>query len=155
MKKRMSGKYTLAIHQTLLLFFLLLCFTACEHSQEMGPRPLEGFFEKVTALVTTTVRSRLRDHLPAQKLLRSYLPSFEKAPTLNHLMEVMKGIDGLKDLAYLIESDVHFELQKPEHYYEKVHFNSQDIQRPLVGSVLAGMKRALEQLQRKGRSDEE
>lgn len=109
-----------------------------------------GFFERVTALVTTTARGQLRDNPLKQKLLLSQLPSFEKAPSMNDLMEEMKRIDPLKDLAYLIETDVLFELQKPEHYNEKIHFDSTEVQRQLVISILAGMKKALDQLKGKG-----
>lgn len=109
-----------------------------------------GYYEKVTTLVTSTVRSQLRDRPPKQNLLLSQLPSFEKATTLNQLMDELKGIDSLKDLAYLIETDVLFELQKPEHYNEKIHFDSPEVQRQLVASILAGMRRALDQLKGKG-----
>lgn len=146
------GKYDFSIYKGGICLFFFLWFFACEHSPEIGPKPLVGFFERVTALVTTTVRGQLRDNLLKQKLLLSQLPSFEKAPSMNHLMEEIKRIDSLKDLAYFIETDVLFELQKPEHYNEKIHFDSPEVQRQLVLSILAGMRKALNQLE--GKSDD-
>ncbi len=133
-----------AFFLSLILFFLVLI--ACEHIPERGPEPLEGFFEKVTTLTTTTVRNSLREDLSKQRLLEEKLPIFEKMSNLNELTSEMKKMESLKDLGYLIETDVLFELQKPEYYKERVEFNSQDIQQPLILSVVAGMKRALEQL---------
>lgn len=128
----------------LLSTFLFL--SVCEHTPEIGPEPLTGFSEKVTALVTTTVRGQLRDNLPKQKLLEERLFSFEKMVTMNQLMDELKGIDLLRDLAYLIETDIMFELQKPENQREKMGFNSPEIQRQIVSAINAGMKKALRQL---------
>jgi hypothetical protein len=141
-----SRKYGSSIFRTVLFLSILLFLAACEHSPEIGPEPLAGFSEKVTALVTTTVRGQLRDNPPKQKLLLAQLPSFEKTVTMNQLIDELKGIDPLKDLSYLIETDIMFELQKPENQREKIGFNSPEIQRHLVSSILAGMKRALDQL---------
>jgi len=128
----------------LLLSFLVLL--ACEHTPGRGPEPLEGFFEKVTALVTTTLRSHLRGDLSKQRLLEERIPSFEKMTHLNQLITKMKEIESLKELSYLIEKDVFFELQKPEHEKERGRFNSPEIQQPLILSIISGMKRALDQL---------
>jgi len=128
------------------LLSILLSLAACEHTPDVGPEPLGGFNEKVTALVTTTVRGQLRDNPPKQNLLVAHLPSLEKALTMNQLMDELKGTDPLKDLAYLIETDVMFELQKPEHQRERISFNNSEIQRQLVSAILTGMKRALDQL---------
>ena len=141
-----SRKRLFPIFKTVFLFSILLSLAACEHSPEIGPGPLAGFSEKVTALVTTTVRGQLRDNLPKQTLLAAQLPSFEKTATMNQLMDELKGIDPLKNLAYLIEADIMFELQKPEHHYERSNFNSSEVQRQLVSAILAGMKKALAQL---------
>jgi len=127
----------------LLSFFVLL---ACEHTPERGPEPLEGFFEKVTALVTTTLRSHLRGDLSKQRLLEERIPSFERMTHLNQLTTEMRVIESLKDLGDLIEKDVFFELQKPEHDKERDGFNSPEIQRSLILSITSGMKRALDQL---------
>lgn len=129
-----------------LLLSLLLFLAACEHTPDVGPEPLGGFFEKVTALATTTVRGQLRDNLSKQNLLAGQLPSLEKTLTMNQFMDELKGIDSLRDLAYFIESDVMFELQKPEHQSERTNFNNPEIQRQLVSAILAGMNRALNQL---------
>lgn len=141
-----SKKHPIPIYKTVFLLSILLSLTACGHSPEIGPEPLTGFFERVTALVTTTVRGQLRDNPLKQKLLVAQLPSFEKMATMNQLMEELKGIDPLKNLAYLIEADIMFELQKPEHHYERSNFNSSEVQRQLVSAILAGMKKALSQL---------
>jgi len=147
-----SGKHDFPIRKGVFCLFLFLGLLACGHSSEIRPKPLVGFFERVTALVTTTVRGQLRDNPLKQKLLLSQLPSFEKAPSMNLLMEEIKRMDPLKDLAYLIETDVLFELQKPEYYHEKIHFDSPEIQRQLVISILTGIRKALDQLE--GKSDD-
>ena len=141
-----SRKRISPIFRIVFLLSILLFLAACEHSPEIGPGPLAGFSEKVTALVTTTVRGQLRDNPPKQTLLAAQLPSFEKTATMNQLMDDLKGIDPLKNLAYLIEADIMFELQKPEHHYERSNFNSSEVQRQLVSAILAGMKKALAQL---------
>ena len=140
LKRRPSALLKIA---NILLISIL--FFACSQP-ELGPEPLAGFFERVTALVTTTVRGQLRDNPPKQTLLAAQLPSFEKMVTMNQLMEELKGIDPLKNLAYLIEADIMFELQKPEHHYERSNFNSPEVQRQLVSAILAGMKKAIGQL---------
>ncbi len=138
-----STVYILRVGIILIIAFFL---AACETSPEISPRPLAGFFEKVTALVTTTVRGQLRDHLLKQQLLEAHLPSFERMTAMNQLTEELKTIEPLKNLAYLLEADILFELQKPEHHYERSHFNSPEVQRPLVSAIVAGMKKALAQL---------
>ncbi|MBS3905555.1 MAG: hypothetical protein KGZ49_00840 [Syntrophaceae bacterium] len=142
-----SRKRHSPIFRIVFLLSILLILTACETSPEIGPEPLAGFFEKVTALVTTTVRGQLRDNPPKQTLFAAQLPSFEKTATMNQLMDELKGIDPFKNLGYLIEMDIMFELQKPEHHYERSNFNSSEVQRQLVSAILAGMKKALSQLQ--------
>jgi len=141
-----SRKCFSPIFRIVFLLSILLILSACETSPEIGPEPLAGFFERVTALVTTTVRGQLRDNPPKQNLLVAHLPSLEKALTMNQLMDELKGTDPLKDLGYLIEMDIMFELQKPEHHYERSNFNSTEVQRQLVSAILTGMKRALDQL---------
>lgn len=139
-------KPTRSLLKGLLFFGLVLFWGACEHSPDIGPQPLKGFFEKVTALVTTTVRGQLRDHPQRQQLLTAQLPSLEKTSTMIQLTEELKAIDPLKSLAYLIEADVMFELQKAEHHHERNHFNSPEVQRQVVSAIIAGMKMALSQL---------
>ena len=146
-----SKKRLFPIFRIVFLLSILLFLATCEHSPEIGLGPLAGFSEKVTALVTTTVRGQLRDNPPKQQLLIAQLPSFEKMATMNQLMDELKGIDPLKNLAYLIEADIMFELQKPEHHYERSNFNSSEVQRQLVSAILAGMKKAIGQL--KGEKD--
>ena len=141
-----SRKRLFLLFRIVFLLSILLFLAACEHSPEIGPGPLAGFSEKVTALVTTTVRGQLRDNLPKQTVLAAQLPSFEKMATMNQLMDELKGIDPLKNLGYLIEMDIMFELQKPEHHYERSNFNSSEIQRQVVSAIIAGMKKALTQL---------
>lgn len=141
-----SRKCFSPIFRIVFLLSILLILSACETSPEIGPEPLAGFFERVTALVTTTVRGQLRDNPPKQQLLTAQLPSFEKMATMNQLIDELKGIDPLKNLGYLIEMDIMFELQKPEHHYERSNFNSTEVQRQLVSAILAGMKKAIGQL---------
>lgn len=142
-----SRKRLFPIFRIIFLLSILLFLAACEHSPEISPGPLAGFSEKVTALVTTTVRGQLRDNLLKQKLLVAQLPSFEKMAAMNQLMDELKGVDPFKNLAYLIEADIMFELQKPEHHYERSNFSSSEVQRQLVSAILAGMKKAIGQLQ--------
>ena len=127
----------------ILLIFLFLM--ACSQPQPT-PEPLKGFFEKVTAMVTSTIRGQLRDNPPKQKLLMAKLPSFEKMETMNQLVEELKGTESLKNFGYLIETDIIFELQKPEHHYERNNFNSPEVQRAVVSAIITGMKKAMEQL---------
>jgi hypothetical protein len=141
-----SSKRLSPIFGIVFLLSILLILSACETSPEISPGPLAGFSERVTALVTTTVRGQLRDNPPKQQLLIAQLPSFEKMAIMNQLMDDLKAIDHLKNLAYLIEADIMFELQKPEHDYERSHFNSSEVQRQLVSAILAGMKKAIGQL---------
>lgn len=141
-----SRKHISPIYGSVFLLSILLFLTACSHSPEIKPEPLTGFSEKVTALVTATVRGQLRDSPQRQQILRVQLPSFEKTVTLNQLTEELKGIEPLKDLAYLIETDVMFEIQKPEHQREKMNFHTPEIQREVVSAILAGMNKALVQL---------
>lgn len=145
-EKMISRKESIQNFRTVLLLSLLLFLTTCEHTPEIGPEPLTGFSERVSALVTSTVRAQLRDNPSKQKLLTDQLPSFEKMTTLNQLMDELKGLDPLKDLAYLIETDILFELQKPENQKERIHFNSPEIQHAIVSATLHGMKKALRQL---------
>jgi len=145
-QEMISKKHPIPIFKTFLLLSILLFLIACETTPEVGPEPLGGFNEKVTALVTTTVRGQLRENLPKQMLLEAQLPTLEKTPTMNQLMDELKGIDPLKDLAYFIEMNIMFELEKPEHQRERISFNHPEIQRQLVSAILTGMKRALGQL---------
>lgn len=141
-----SRKHIFPICKTIFFFYLIFYLVACEHSPDIGPQPLAGFFEKVTALVTTTVRGQLRDNPLKQQLLTAQIPSFEKTITMIQLTDHLKTIDPFKNLAYLIEADVMFELQKPEHHYERSNFNNPEIQRQVVSAIIAGMKKALDQL---------
>lgn len=138
----------LNIRQAFFLSFILFFFVliACEHIPERGPEPLEGFFEKVTTLVTTTVRSFVRKDPLKQRLLEESLPLFEEKLNLNELTSEIKKVEPLKDLGELIKGDILFELQKPEYSQERSRFNSQQVQRQLIWSIITGMKRALDQL---------
>jgi len=127
------------------ILLILLLLIACSQPQPT-PEPLKGFFEKVTAMVTSTIRGQLRDNPPKQKLLVVQLPSLEKMATMNQLVEGLKGVDPLKNLGYLIEADIMFELQKPEHQHERNNFNSPEVQRAVVSAIITGMRRAMEQL---------
>ncbi|MGQ9509355.1 MAG: hypothetical protein ACUVTN_08145 [Thermodesulfobacteriota bacterium] len=134
------------------LSFLLFLAT-CGHTPEEAPEPLRGFFEKVSTLGTTTVRSYLREDLSKQRLLEEKLPFFEKMTNLNQLSSKLKKMNSLKELVPLIEKDIFFELQKLEHRKEKEEFHSPDIQPQLISSITFGMRRALNQL--KGELDAE
>lgn len=139
-------KYLSSTCSIILSLSILTLFTSCAHSPETAPEPLTGFFDKVTALVTTTVRGQLRDNPSKQELLMEQLPSFEKKGTMNQIMDEMKEIPPLRDLAYFIETDIMFELRKSEHHKEKASFNAPEIQREVVSAIIAGMKTALAQL---------
>lgn len=140
-----SRKYLSGLLARSLFLLILLLLIACAQP-EPGPEPLKNFYERVTALVTTSIRGQLRDNLPKQKLLSAQLPSLQKKGSMGQVMEELKEIDYLKDLAYILEADIMFELQKPENHYEKNNFNSPEIQRELASGIIAGMKRALHQL---------
>lgn len=137
LRKRLLG--TLLVPASFMLF-------SCGHSPDTPPQPLMGFFERLTALVTTTVRGEIRESPSKQQLLIALLPRLENSFTMNELTEELKGTLVLRDLAYRIEADVMFELQRPEHHHERVHFNAPEIQRQVVSALVGGMKKALDQL---------
>ncbi len=136
---------TVAILRVGIILMIAFFLTGCSQPQPT-PEPLKGFIEKVTAMVTSTIRGQLRDNPPKQKLLMAKLPSFEKMETMNQLVEELKGTESLKNFGYLIETDILFELQKPEHQYERNNFNSPEVQRAVVSAIITGMKKAMEQL---------
>lgn len=125
---------------------IFLIFLSCNHLQNNGPKILTGFSERLTALVTTSVRSNLREDLTAQKLLNDRLPSLEKKKTLNQIMDELKAVDPLKGLAYIVEADIMFELEKTENRKQRENFNSPEVQQEIVSATIAGIKRALSQL---------
>ncbi len=124
------------------LFFLASCSTP----RGTGTRPLKGFQENVTALVTTSVRGHLRDDTGRQELLKAQLPFLEKKATLNELVDELKKVEQLKELSEVIPKDVMFELEKPENQEIKGKLESPEIQREVVAAIILGMKRALQQL---------
>ncbi len=134
------------IRLNIILSILLLLTTACPPHQGTGPQPLKGFQEKVTALVTTSVRSHLRDDRAKQELLKAQLPSLEKKETMSQLIDELKRMDQLKELAEVISKDVTFELGKPENQEIKDKFDSPEIQREVVSAIILGTKRGLQQL---------
>jgi|GEM_PF-845591 len=129
-----------------ILFLVFSIVMACAQPSPKDPEILTGFSEKVTALVTTTVRGNLRNDIGRQKLLMERIPFLEKNRTMNQLFNELKEIEKFKDLAYLVESDIWFELQKPEHQRERMSFHSPEIQREIISAIIAGMKKALSQL---------
>ncbi len=141
-----SRDHSFSIFVIVFLSLAFLLLSSCEHTPEIAPEPLTGFSEKVTALVTTTVRGELRDNLLKQQLLMAQLPSFVKTLTMNQLMDELKKVDPLRDLAYFIETDILFELQKPEYQRENLSFNAPEIQAEIVSAIIAGMKKALDQI---------
>jgi len=130
-------------------FFLL--FNFCSQRTDYSPKILIGFSERLTALVTTTVRSNLRENFTKQNLLREKLPFLEKKTTFSELMEELKITEHLKDIAYLIEADLMFELQKPENWNWRENYNSLEVQKEIFNATMAGIKQALSQL--KGERD--
>ena len=125
----------------------LLLLAGCPHSPPAtGPEPLEGFYAKVAALVTTSTRSTLRADRAGQEQLRGLLPSLAHQATLNDLLARLRAAQGLGGLPPLIEADVRFELSKPEHQAIREAFASPAVQRQVVAAVIQGMTRALDQL---------
>lgn len=130
----------------MVILSLLLLTTSCPRPERgTGPAPLEGFYAKVTALVTTSVRSHLRGNQDRQALLRASLPSLEGQPTMAQLMKALKSSEALSGLSRAIEADVNFELGKPEHQEVKSSFDTPDVQKSVVAAIIQGMRRALGQ----------
>jgi len=125
----------------------VLALAGCPHTPPSpGPEPLEGFYAKVAALVTTSTRSTLRGDRPGQERLRGQLPALAQQPTLADLLARLRAAEGLGGLPPLIEADVRFELAKPEHQAVRDAYASAGVQRQVVGAVVQGMTRALDQL---------
>jgi hypothetical protein len=125
----------------------LLLLAGCPHPPPAtGPEPLEGFYAKVAALVTTSTRSTLRADRAGQEQLRELLPTLAQQPTFNDLLAHVRAAQGLGGLPPLIEADVRFELSKPEHQAIRDGFASPEVQRQVVAAVVQGMTRALDQL---------
>lgn len=129
-----------------ILIFTTLIFSYCIHPQENGPKILTEFPERLTALVTTSVRSNLRDDITSQKLLADILPFLEKKTSLNQMMGELKTVDPIKGLAYIVEADIMFELEKTENRKWRENFNSPEVQQSIVSATIAGIKRAISQL---------
>jgi len=141
-----NGKYPSTALKSSIIFSILLLLTSCSAHQGIAPKPLTTFSEKVTALVTTSVRSHIGGDRQKQDLLRRELPSLTKKTAMDPLIDHLKGIEPLKQLAQTIEGDVMFELRKPENQETKNNFNSPETQREVVSAILLGMTRALDQL---------
>ena len=129
-----------------LIFVILQTLIYCAMTSIKKPEILTDFSEKITALVTTTVRSNLKDKMVKQNILINHLPRLERLKTFNQLIEELKEIEALKDIAYLTETDIMFELQKPENINKKDQFNLQEIQQEVFSSTILGIKIGLSQL---------
>lgn len=129
-----------------ILLSIFFFVPSCSTPRGTGPAPLTTFQKKVTALVTTSVRSHLREDTEEQKALKARLPSLQKKATMNELTDELNGVDELKELSGIIQKDVMFELGKPENRETKDRFNSPEVQREVVSAIILGMKRALQQL---------
>jgi len=134
------------IGANILLSILFLLAMGCPPRQGLGPEPPKGFSEKVTALVTTSVRSHLRGESGKQELFRKQLSSLEKKETMSQLIDELKGIEQLKELAEVIFRDVMFELRKLENQEIREKFDSPEIQGEVVSAIILGMRRGLQQL---------
>ena len=131
----------------LVALLAVLLLAGCPHSPPpTGPEPLEGFYAKVAALVTTSTRSTLRADRPGQERLRALLPSLVPQPTLQDLLDRLRASEGLGGLPPLIEADIRFELSKPEHQAVRDGYATPEVQRQVVGAVVQAMTRALDQL---------
>jgi len=139
-------RYAAMIVKLTILLSILYSFASCSTPRGTGPVPLKTFQEKVTALVTTSVRSHLRGDTEKQEFLKARLPSLEKKATMSELTDELKGVEMLKELSGVIPKDVMFELGKPENQEIKDKFDSPEIQREVVSAIVLGMKRALQQL---------
>lgn len=146
-KHLLSRRYAATfIGANLLLLTLFLLTIGCPARPGTGPEPPKGFSEKVTTLVTTSVRSHLRGDSGKQELFRKKLSSLEKKETMSQLIDELKGIEQLKELAEVISRDVMFELRKPENQEIREKFDSAGIQREVVSAIILGMRRGLQQL---------
>ncbi len=128
----------------IIVFSLFLIF--CTQKPKNGPSILVGFSERVAALITTTIISNLRYNPPKQKLLEEKFPYLEKQTSFNRLIEELKKVDRLKDLAYIIEADIMFELQRSENQSRRENLNSPEVQKEILDATLIGIKKGLSQL---------
>lgn len=130
---------------TLVLASLLLA--ACPRPEPGPISPLQFFSDKVAQLVTTSVRSFVRNDSARQELLTNQLSSLERNSSLELLYQELENIELLKQLAVRIRADVEFVLADPENEAIKKGFNEPDIQKDTVSAVIRGMKTAMENLQ--------
>ncbi len=141
-----SRRITRTASRSYLLLLLLL--TACPApAPDPGPQPLADFSERVTALVTTTTRSHLREQPARQTALRTRLPALREAATVAALTAQLRQSPELEEMATVIESDIDFELTKPEHAQIRDRYDSVEVQRQVGQAVIQGMERPLTQLQ--------
>ena len=132
----------------LFLALWLAVSTACARAgPDNGPELLEGFYTKLAALVTSSVRGRLRDQPDGHPALHAMLPSLEQRTSSDSLLTELLGVATLRELAEPIERDITFELDKPEHEEVRTHLGSPEVQRQLVAAIVAGMRRAIIQLE--------
>lgn len=129
-----------------ILLMILSILISCSHKQKNAPKILIDFSERVEALITTTIRSNIRDYPLKQKLLVEKLSFLENQTTFIGLIDELKKVDQLKDLAYIIEADIFFELQRQENWHRRENFNSPEVQKELLNATLTGIKQSLSQL---------
>lgn len=125
---------------------ILSILISCSHKQKNDLKILADFSERVEALITTTIRSNIRDYPLKQKLLVEKLSFLENQTTFIGLIDELKKVDQLKDLAYIIEADIFFELQRQENWHRRENFNSPEVQKELLNATLTGIKQTLSQL---------
>jgi hypothetical protein len=136
--------------QRLVLALWLLTLISCARASSgggNGPQPLEGFYAKVAALVTSDVRGRLRDQPDNQDALRAMLPALAEQPTSDSLLAELRAAESVSELADPIQRDIAFEASKPEHQDINEQIESAEVQKQLVTAIVDGMRRALEQLE--------
>lgn len=129
-----------------ILLMILSILISCSHKQKNDLKILADFSERVEALITTTIRSNIRDYPLKQKLLVEKLSFLENQTTFIGLIDELKKVDQLKDLAYIIEADIFFELQRQENWHRRENFNSPEVQKELLNATLTGIKQTLSQL---------
>ena len=126
--------------------------TACARAAPSdGLEPLEGVYARAAALVTTSVRGRLREQPDGHRALLARLPLLERQSSSDSLLAELRAAVVLRGLAEPIERDITFEIEKPEHEEIRANVGSAEVQRQLVVAIVAGMRRALAQLERDSR----
>ncbi len=145
-RSRCASRFALPLASLLLL---LLVAPSCRPADDPGAEldPLQSFCARVGALVTTSVRGRLRDDPAAAARLRSAGGALREQPTVADLLAALRTTTERPELASAVEADLRFELSKPEHAEVRAAYSTPRVQREVVLAVVQGIERALTQLE--------